>query len=181
MDITFITGNEHKTRILEQYLGYELKHQRLDLDEIQSFNLHDITGHKVRQAFKHVKSPVLVEDVSVEFKAFGQLPGPFIKWFLQELGLQGLANLLKDQKTKEATAKVCFAYFDGKTVKFFDGEVEGTITDKPRGQGFGWNPLFMPSGSDKTYAEMDDEDMLRFSLRTVTVFPKIRKFLEQLN
>jgi XTP/dITP diphosphohydrolase len=67
-------------------------------------------------------------------------------------------------------------------MEFFEGKVKGQIADKPRGaSGFGWNPIFIPDGSDKTYAEMDDEETERFSLRTTTVYPKMKTFLQGLD
>jgi non-canonical purine NTP pyrophosphatase (RdgB/HAM1 family) len=122
---------------------------------------------------------VLVEDISLRFDALGQLPGPFIKWFLESLGLDGVAKLL--DKNRKATAEITFAYFDGELLKFFDGQVRGSIADKPRGKDFGWNPLFIPEGADKTYAEMDKAQTLQFSLRTTTVFPLLKEFLTSID
>jgi XTP/dITP diphosphohydrolase len=54
---------------------------------------------------------------------------------------------------------VCvIAYFDGSEKKFFEGYCEGRINDSKRGTGgFGYDPLFIPDGYDKTYAELDPE------------------------
>jgi inosine triphosphate pyrophosphatase len=65
--ITFITGNPKKAEYLEQYLGFSVEHKKIELDEIQSLDLHVIVEHKIRQAFERVQSPVLVEDVSLVF------------------------------------------------------------------------------------------------------------------
>ena len=83
--ITFITGNQKKADYLAQYLGLNIEHVKLDLDEIQSLDLREIVEHKVRQAYAKVGKPVLVEDVSLIFSELGKLPGPFIKFFEQEL------------------------------------------------------------------------------------------------
>lgn len=80
-NITFITGNQFKADYLAKYLGFSVDHHKLDLDEIQSLDLHKIVEHKVKQAYDILESPVLVEDVSLEFKALGGLPGavyPFL-------------------------------------------------------------------------------------------------------
>jgi len=61
---------------------------KIDLDELQSLDLRVIVEHKVRQAYEKVGGPVLVEDVSLEFLALGRIPGPFIKFFEQEIGLE---------------------------------------------------------------------------------------------
>ena len=85
MDIPlFLTGNQHKANHLSQLLGLPLEHKKLDLDEIQSTNVAEVAEHKVRQAYELVKRPVFVEDVSLRFEALGGLPGPFVKFFLNE-------------------------------------------------------------------------------------------------
>jgi non-canonical purine NTP pyrophosphatase (RdgB/HAM1 family) len=177
MSVTFITGNEHKARILEQYLGYPVTHQRIELDELQSLDLHTITEHKVMQAFDIVKGPVLVEDVGLRIDAMNRLPGPFIKWFLEGLGTQGICELVDKLNSRNAIAMITFAYYDGELLKFFDGEVKGKIANKPRGKDFGWNPIFIPAGSNETYAEMDEQGKLHLGLRTSTVFPALKLYL----
>ncbi|MFA6383501.1 MAG: non-canonical purine NTP pyrophosphatase, partial [Parcubacteria group bacterium] len=83
--ITFITGNQSKADYLANYLGLPIDHVKIDLDEIQSLDLKEIVTHKVRQAYQKVKKPVIVEDVSLEFKALGGLPGPFIRFFVENM------------------------------------------------------------------------------------------------
>lgn len=79
--VTFITGNQHKADYLSHILGVPLRHQAVDLTEIQSTSLEEIVEHKVRQAYMVARCPVLVEDVALGFTALGGLPGPFIKFF----------------------------------------------------------------------------------------------------
>lgn len=181
MNVTFITGNEHKARILEQYLGYPVGHQKIDLDELQSLDLHDITEHKVKQAFSIVRDPVLVEDVGLRINELNRLPGPFIKWFLEEIGTEGICKLVDKLDSRQAVAMITFAYYDGKRLEFFDGEVEGSIAESPRGKDFGWNPIFIPKGSHETYAEMDEKGRLDLGLRTSTVFPMLKEFLQSID
>lgn len=176
-NVTLITGNQNKADFFAKYLDAAIAHKKVDLDEIQSLDLRQICEHKARQAFETIKSPVLVEDTGLTIDALGKLPGPFIKWFIQELGLEGICRLV-DAKKRGATAEICFGYFDGHLMKLFTGKVEGTIAEHPLGPpDFGWNPIFIPKGSTKTYAEMNDEETERFSLRTTTVYPELKKFL----
>lgn len=122
---------------------------------------------------------MLIEDVSLVFHAFGKLPGPFIRWFIEEMSLQQLCDLLAKSDDRSATAGVCYCLYDGNDLKFFDGSVAGIIADEPRGDGgFGFDPIFIPHGSLKTYAEMNDNDLSRFGLRPTTVFPQLREYLK---
>lgn len=72
--ITFITGNQKKAEYLAKYLHFPVGYQKINLDEIQSLDLREIVEHKVRQAYEIIKTPVLVEDVSLEFTALGRIP-----------------------------------------------------------------------------------------------------------
>ena len=178
-DLTFITGNQNKADFLAKWLGVELAHQKVAMDELQSMDSHVIAEHKARQAYDIVQKPVLVEDVSLVFHAFGKLPGPLIKWFIEEMSMQQICDLLEKFDDRSATAGVCYCLFDGSELKFFDGSVEGAIADAPRGNGgFGFDPIFVPNGSTKTYSEMNDEELDTFALRTTTVFPQLREFLK---
>lgn len=177
-DVTFITGNQSKADFLAKYLDHPVAHQKVELDEIQSLDLRRITEHKAQQAYEIVGAPVLVEDIGLEFQALGRLPGPFVKWFIEDMGLEGMCRLLDGYNDRAATARICFAYCDGARLKLFEGSIQGTIADSPRGaDGFGWNPIFIPDAADKTFAEMSEEETERFSLRTTTVFPQIKSFL----
>jgi non-canonical purine NTP pyrophosphatase (RdgB/HAM1 family) len=179
-DVTFITGNQQKADFLAKYLGYDVEHRKVQLDEIQSLDLHEIAAHKVRQAFEMVKTPVLIEDVALSFNAMGKLPGPLVKWFEEELGIEGLCRLLDGYDDRSAVAAITYAYYDGKKIKFFDSRVEGDITDHPRPgeNSFGWNSIFVPKGSTKAYIEFNEEEMASQGFRTSTLYPEIRKFLE---
>ncbi len=180
--VIFITGNQAKADFLAKYLGHEVEHRKLDLNEIQSLDQHEITENKARQAYEKLHVPVLVEDVSLTIKAMGKLPGPFIRWFEQELGHQGICKLVDSFDDRTAIASVVYAYFDGESIKFFDGKLNGQIAKQPsRDDGFGWNSIFIPDGSTKTSAEMDEKETQRFSLRTTTVYPEIKKFLSNLD
>src|SRR5258708_8159634 len=153
--ITFISGNAGKVHELKTHLDFPIEHRKLDLPEIQSLEIKEVVTAKAQEAYKTLQKPVLVEDTAVTYKALGKLPGPFIKWFLLELGNEGICRLLNSFATREATVCVMYCLYDGKTFQIFEGIAEGTIADKPRGdEGFGWNSTFIPKGSDKTWGEM---------------------------
>lgn len=177
-DFVFITGNQHKADYLAKWLGTKVAHHKVDLDELQSLNLRAVTEHKVRQAYGRLKQPVMVEDIALTFTAMGRLPGTFIKWFLEEMGNEGLCKLADGLEHRGATASICYAYFDGQRVVFFEHHVPGTVADQPRGgHGFGWNPVFIPEGSAQTYGEMTDDEVRPFSVRAHAI-EKLRAFLQ---
>ena len=94
-NLTFITGNANKAKYLSEYFDLPIKHQKIDLPEIQSLSLQEIVESKAKAAYKIAHKPVMVEDVSLTFNALNNLPGPLIKWFLESLGNDGLSALVK--------------------------------------------------------------------------------------
>ena len=165
--VTFITSNPGKARLLGQYLDLPFVHKNIDLIEIQSLDLTEIIEHKAKEAYRYLHSPVLVEDASLRFLALGKLPGPLVKWFLSELGTHGLCKLLDQHEDRSALAEVQFGFYDGRSFQIFAGKREGSIAPAPRGtNGFGWDAIFIPNGSHKTWAEMTNEESKQTSMRS---------------
>jgi len=168
--LTFITGNPAKAKYLADYFHLPVEHVKLDLPEIQSTNLQEIVENKARRAFGIIKTPVIVEDVSLIFHELKALPGPLIKWFLETLGNDGLCKLVDGFDNKKASAEVMFAICDESGVNTFGGSIEGSIADAPRGEmGFGWDPIFIPDGYTKTWAEMSNDEKHLTSMRKIAL------------
>ncbi len=175
--VTFITGNIKKAEYLEKFLGYPVSHLSLDLDEIQSLDLKKIVEHKVKQAYEAIKSPVIVEDVSLEFVALGKLPGPFIRFFIEEVPLETICSLL-DDKSRQATARCVFGFFDGIRLKLFESSLDGEIALTPAGEsGYGWDKIFIPQGYSVTRAQLSEEDDRKTYLR-IKPFVALKEFLK---
>ncbi len=179
--LTFITSNPSKAQQLAYHLDIKIEHQNVDLPEIQSLNLKEIVKHKAQVAFEHVKKPVIVEDTSLTFLAMGKLPGPLIKWFLKELGNDGLCKLLNGYDNRSAIAEVSVGLYNGKEMHFFEGLKKGTIAQEPRGvEGFGWDPIFIPENHTKTWGEMDVEEQKESSIRRIAL-KKLEKHIKSLS
>ena len=176
-DIVFITGNQHKADYLAKWLGIPIEHQKVDLTEIQSLDLRQVVADKAEKAYAIVMRPVLVEDIALSFDALGKLPGTFIKWFLAEIGNEGLCRLADGLPSRAATASSYYCLYDGKEFHFFESSMKGSIALHPRGdRGFGWDPIFIREGMTKTRGELDDAEQAATSMRT-DVYTQIRAFL----
>ena len=175
--LTFITGNAGKAEELARYARIPVVHQKIDLPEIQSLDPSEIVTQKAREAYRRINKPVIVEDTSLIFSALGKLPGPLIKWFLQELGNEGLCKLINGYTDRSAVAQVNFALYDGQEVVLFDGTTQGKIADQPKGDnGFGWDPIFIPEGSTKTWGEMKPDEKQIDSMR-LAALQKLEAYL----
>lgn len=166
--LTFVTGNENKRKEVVAILGgedtdkgskvgkYYIANRALDIEEVQG-SIEEVTIHKAKSAARLVGGPVLVEDTCLAFTAFNDLPGPYIKWFVQGVGLQGLVDMLYKFEDKSAKAICTFGYCSGPDgdVELFQGVTMGRIVESRGHKNFGWDSIFQPDGFDETYAEMD--------------------------
>jgi inosine triphosphate pyrophosphatase len=182
--ITFVTGNKKKLEEVKkiladgQELPFEITNQKIDLPELQGDPV-EIAKEKCRLAAKTINGPVLTEDTSLCFNALNGMPGPYIKWFLEKCGHDGLNKMLDGFDDRSAFAQTIVAYAAGpdEEVHVFDGTTDGKIVS-PRGPlDFGWDPIFEPDeGEGKTYAEMTKEFKNSISHRGRS-FAKVRTFL----
>ncbi|KAL8952631.1 MAG: hypothetical protein Q9222_001470 [Ikaeria aurantiellina] len=177
-ELHFITGNLNKLAEVQSILGHvvPITNRSVDLVEIQG-SIEDISREKCRQAAAVVGGPVLVEDTCLSFNALKGLPGPYIKWFLQALGHEGLNNLLAAYEDKSAQAICTFAYSDGAGHEplLFQGRVLGNIVPARGPPDFGWDPIFEYMG--ETYAEMDKVKKNGLSHRSIALV-KVKGWLE---
>jgi inosine triphosphate pyrophosphatase len=193
MTITFVTGNEKKLREVSEILNstgplpVELISKAIDLPELQG-TTETIARSKCAEAARQVHGPVLVEDTSLCFNALKGLPGPYIKWFLSSVELDGLNRMLHGFDDKTAYALCTFAYSAGRpedseeTVLLFEGRTDGTIVParaRDRNQTFGWDPVFQPLNSDLTFAEMEPATKNSISHR-FRALDKLRAYLKSL-
>lgn len=101
----------------------------------------------------------------------GELPGPYIKYFMLQLGHTGLNQMLSGFSTQSATAVCTFAYSKGPGSEpiLFEGRTRGTIVPARGPSNFGWDPIFEVEGTGKTYAEMYVASLVSsHSLRALT-------------
>ncbi|KAH8703532.1 inosine triphosphate pyrophosphatase-like protein [Talaromyces proteolyticus] len=163
--VNFITGNKNKLAQVRAILGnvIEVDNQAVDIPEIQG-TIEEIAKEKARRAAELINGPVLTEDSALEFRALKGLPGPYIKSFLDALGLEGLNKMLDGFNDRTAEAVCTFAFCNGPGAEpiLFQGRTEGAIV-RPRGPtNFGWDPIFEYDGK-VTYAEMEIEQKNRIS------------------
>lgn len=206
--LTFVTGNKNKLEEVKKILGgqggigiyEELVNRSVDLPELQAATNKEITIQKCEEAFKEVQGPVIVEDTGLHFKAMHDLPvesdthcipqtpinftcffpGPYIKWFLEKLGPEGLYQSLIGFNNFAAEASCCVAIKEAadKEVKVFEGRTAGTIVQARGPRTFGWDPCFEPEGFKETYAELSKEVKNGISHR-YKAFAMLKEYLQE--
>ncbi|KAA8910495.1 inosine triphosphate pyrophosphatase [Sphaerosporella brunnea] len=165
--LVFVTGNANKLAEVQAILGDavpSLTSKALDLPELQG-TIEEITLDKARRAAEEIGGPVIVEDTCLCFNALNGLPGPYVKWFMKELGHDGLNKMLAAYDDKSAQAVCTFAYCagPGKEAILFEGRTDGKIVPARGPTFFGWDAVFEYEG--KTYAEMEKAEKNKVSHR----------------
>lgn len=175
----FITSNKNKWEEVCRILGFKIPFENLEIKEIQSLDLKEILKEKAKEAYKIIRKPVIVEDVSLVLKGFKNFPGPLIKWLIKAEGPKGIVKICKGCNNFKAEAICGVCTYDGKEFNYFEGKVQGRISRKIKGEnGFGWDPVFIPEGESKTFAQMDVKEKNRISHRK-KAWKKASKLLQK--
>lgn len=185
--VFFATGNINKFNEARSILGkYDIAVGMLRVKalEIQSDSLKEIAQASVMDAFSRCHLPVIVEDAGLFVDALKGFPGPYAAYVYKTISNPGLLKLMENVKDRTATFRSVIAYYDGQSAPVcFEGEATGTIAyDEIWGNlntGFGFDPIFQPSGSKKTFAEMTIEEKNGFSHRAKAI-QKFAKWYKQL-
>jgi XTP/dITP diphosphohydrolase len=181
--VFFATNNINKfneARSILTELDIVVGMLRVKAAEIQSDRLKKIAQTSARDAFRRCCLPVIVEDAGLFIDALRGFPGPYAAYAYKTIGNKGLLKLMENVEGRKAKFQSVIVYCDsysGAPV-CFEGEAAGKITNEERRgngkSGFGFDPIFQPSGSEKTFAEMTIEEKNGFSHRAKAV----RKFAE---
>lgn len=181
--VFFATGNINKFNeaksILSSY-GIAVGMLRLKGDEIQSDSLCDIAKASVQNAFKLSGLPIFVEDAGLFIEALNGFPGPYAAYVYKTIRNSGILRLMQDTANRQARFESVIAYCNKNLTdpQCFMGESQGEITREERIEqgksGFGFDPIFQPVGSSKTFAEMTIQEKNGYSHRAMA----IKKFAE---
>ena len=170
-DILFASSNIHKFqeahKILKEF-GISLGFFKCKFEEIQSNSLKEIAEHKAAQAFQKCKKPVIVEDDGLFIDSLGGFPGPYSSYVFETIGNNGILKLL-DKKRKGKFVSV-ISFCDKKTNKSFESKVDGIISKKIMGTGWGYDPIFAPLKSKKTFAQINNKNELSHRFKSLKKF-----------
>ncbi len=180
--VFFATGNFNKFNearmILKEY-NFASAMINAKTVEIQNDSLAEIAKTSAIEAFKLCHLPIMVEDAGLFVQALKGFPGPYAAYVYKTISNPGMLKLMNKVENRKASFRSLIAYYDGtREPVCFEGETDGEIAlDERWGNGkagFGFDPIFIPSGNRKTFAEMEIDEKNRLSHRAKSV----RKFAE---
>ena len=178
--IFFGTNNAHKLVEIQHILGekFEILSYKnfppFDVEETET-TMEGNAALKAKGFYDFTKLPCFSDDSGLEVEALHGEPGVYSARYAGEPtnAAANMAKLLEkmDGKTnRNAQFRTVIAYFDGKEMQFFEGIVKGKIIVEAIGAGgFGYDPIFVPDGYDKTFAQMDANEKHAISHRGIAV------------
>lgn len=189
--LVFATNNAHKLDEIRAILG----------DEIEIVSLADIGCHtdipetadtlegnalqKARYVYEHYHCDCFADDTGLEVEALDGAPGVHTARYAYpdrhdpEANTRKLLDALKEKSSRRAQFRTVIALILSGEEYLFDGRVEGSIATEKRGtEGFGYDPVFIPEYSGKTFAELGVEAKNRISHRARAV-ARLCEFLRQ--
>ncbi|GAB5465339.1 MAG: XTP/dITP diphosphatase [Candidatus Kapaibacteriales bacterium] len=116
---------------------------------------------KAKSYYSKVHIPVIADDSGLCVDELDDEPGVLSARYAGEnaTNVENIDKLLKElsgEKDRDAYFECCICYYDGVGVFYAEGKVKGKISTERRGEGgFGYDPVFIPNGYDKTFAELD--------------------------
>lgn len=168
MRIVFITSNPGKLREARSYLGplgVEVHGVKFPYPEIQADTLEEVAAYGVEWLAKRLDEPFILDDSGLFIEALHGFPGVYSAYVFKTLGNDGILKLMEGIEDRRAYFKSVVAYWDGE-MHIFTGTVHGNICLEKRGSGgFGFDPIFMPQGYERTFAEMTTEEKNTISHR----------------
>lgn len=180
--LIFNTVNESKKKeikIIFNEKDFNIGFFSFPILEILSEDLEQVILNKALAAYKKCMVPVVVEHGALKIESLKGLPGALSKPIWDILG-KDICNLIYPRENRNAIACSAVCYCDGKTRKHFISCTKGSISETSRGtNGFQWDPIFIPDGAKKTYAEMELEEKLSFSQAT-KAYSSLKNYLKSI-
>lgn len=193
MKLVFASQNAHKAAEIQTVIPSEISICTLtelgiteDIPETAA-TLEGNALMKMEYLVARLNLPCFADDTGLEIDALHGEPGVYSARYAGEQrnsvdNMQLVLEKLTGELNRKARFRTVIALWWEGNSHFFEGIVEGTITNAPVGnQGFGYDPIFQPAGSTKTFAEMTMEEKNQWSHRARAVQQLVGFLRKQLN
>ncbi len=189
MKLLFATQNPHKCKEIQHLLGDAFSILYLQdvnwNDEIpeDKGTLEENASQKTNVIYTQLHINTFADDTGLEVTALNGAPGVYSARYAgskknSDENISKLLSELEGKSDRSARFKTVISLILNGKEYLFTGVTEGTITHKRQGeQGFGYDPVFLPEGYSKTFAEMNLDEKNQISHRA-KAFHKLKMFLE---
>ena len=183
------THNEHKAKEFKQILPQFRVQTLADLNYDQEITetASDLEGNSLLKAdtiFRQYGHIVVSDDSGLEVQALNGAPGVYSARYAgqqknNQKNNEKLLNELKGITNRNAQFRTVITLMSSNDTLQFEGIVEGAIVDEPKGdKGFGYDPVFIPNGFQKTFAELSSNEKNKISHRANAI-EKLVAFIEK--
>lgn len=157
MEILFATSNPHKVKEAKgvgKDFGVEFPQLKESYPEVRDEDVSKVAEEGARFVFERIQKPVIVEDTGLYIESLNGFPGSYSAFVYRKISNKGILKLLMEDINRNARFISAIGYCDPNGVLVFQGSVKGSIADEVKGgAGFGYDPIFVPEGQQKTFAE----------------------------
>lgn len=186
----FASQNKHKIQEINQVLdGKYLVKSAYDLGQTEELEetgntLESNALQKARFIHQKFKVNCFADDSGLEVESLNNEPGVYSARYAGEQrnandNMDLLLKKLENKSNRSASFKTVIALIVDDKEYIFEGKIDGEITLEKRGKnGFGYDPVFVPNGHQKTFAEMNPDEKNAISHRAVAV-KKLVEFIKQ--
>jgi len=176
--IYFITSNRHKYEEIKKIVGYEIEMKNIPYPEIQASILEEVAKYGIEYLKDKIHDYFFIEDSGLFIKALKGFPGVFSSYVFKTIGNKGIIKLMENVQDRQAEFVSVIAFYDGE-LHIFKGICKGKIAKEIKGsKGFGYDPIFIPNGCEKTFGEMSREEKNKYSHRGMAA-RKLKEFLDR--
>ena len=172
-----MTQNQHKLtelRPLFERFNVSFETTSMEKFEIRADDVEAVAHKAAITAYDALKRPVVLDDSGLFVDALNGFPGTYSAYVLKTIGNAGILRLMNHFDERTAKFVTAVGYADGDVIQTFVGVMSGNIARTPAGEeGFGYDPIFIPQGETRTYAQMSLSEKVNASHRTKA----FRKFL----
>ena len=170
-NLFFVSSNTHKFKEAKEILdffGIPIQFFQLNLEEIQSNSIKEIAIKKAQDAFSKCKKPLIIEDDGLHIDSLDGFPGPYSSYAHKTIGNKGILNLLKQNRNAKFISTII--YCDKNGLESFEAKLDGTISKSQKGKGWGFDPIFIPKNTKKTFAQLNDKNIISHRYKALKKF-----------
>jgi len=163
ISLSLMTSNPGKLREFRHELsslGIEVTKSSEDCEEIQAETLEEVVRYCLKDLKRRKIRDVMIDDSGLFIDSLGGFPGVYSSYAFKTLGCKGILKLMDRLDDRKAHFSCCIGCLlrGGKEIIVTEG-VKGRISAEERGsQGFGFDPIFVPDGESRTFAEIGIEE-----------------------
>ncbi len=147
--------------------GYEMEHIKTTYPEIQADTLEETIVPGLDWLMERYRRPIMIDDSGLFIDALKGFPGVYSSYVFRTIGCDGILRLMEGVKDRSARFECCIGFLvPGKEPNISKGIAKGSISEKKAGTGgFGYDPVFVPDGYAKTYAQIEVTEKNKISHR----------------